>query len=368
MNARGVMVQPGMRPLRYEDDWGCMTEDEGEIGDGPLIVDHEVSEVPFRVAWGDPPLRGSPTRLSFAVSGLSTFSVRNSYGYLARRYMEAIRSLLPQRIQGAYNTLFGECYQQKGDTPPWGEVKKLGASEMYSLGDIPDRVTALVASVDLSDDAMQWSIYGFVPETDMECYLVNRGVFYGDTDQDEVWNMLDAKILYAEHGGLKILAMAIDANHRPERVYAYVSERRDVCYATKGVKTMDTWWRAVKAEVDFRGKAKRFGLRLWHINTDVSKSWVHSIRTGEIIWHLPNDIDDDFCKQITSESRLIDVRGVPYWRRHRENHFLDCAALAWFAGNQIKIPAERPVSVQKKVEPKRPGSRSVISSDDPYLR
>lgn len=374
MNARGVMIQPGMRPLRYDQSWGLMTEDQGGSGPGPLVIDHEQGGAPIRVPWGDPPLRGRPSRLSFWVSGLATFSVRNSYGFIARRHMEAVRSLLPQRIQGSYNTLFGECYQQKGDTPPWGQVKKLGEAEDYSLGQVPPRVTALVAGVDLSDDALQWSIYGFVPDSDFECYLVNRGVFHGDTDQDEVWKLLDNRVLHASHDGLKVLGMGIDANHRPEKVYRYVSDRRDVCYATKGERTMDTWWKTSKAEVDARGKTKRFGLSLWRLNTDVTKSWVHSrvkhsIRSGTVVWHLPRDIDDEFCKQITAESRLIDVRGVPYWRKHRANHFLDCAAIAWFVANQVPIPKTRPLAPkQQKAGQSREEYSSIMLANDPYLQ
>lgn len=350
MNARGVMVAPGQAPMDYEDDWG-LVDDEGPVGPGVLMRRAPGAE-PERVPWGDSIIDETLTKASFWVSGLCTFSSRNSFGYMAERLVSAKKSLLPQRIQGVYNTIFGEVYLQRGDAPAWTEVKSIAAQSDYATGQVPARVTTLTCGVDLGDDAMQWSVVGWVPGTEWESYRIAHGEFFGDTDQDDIWELLKTRVLDWTFGGLQISFMAIDSGHRPERVYSFC-KANDKAIPTKGRDTMDAWWKAVKPEVDKRGKTKRFGLKLWHINTDVVKSWVHaqvkhSARV-EITWHLPRDIDDEYCKQIASESRLIDHRGVPYWRKHRANHFFDCEALNWFAVNQIVILDERPEN--KKAAP-----------------
>jgi phage terminase large subunit GpA-like protein len=381
MNARGVMVMPGQKPLDYDDSWGRMTEDRGGEGDGPLVLDYEqgntTSSTAIRLRWGDTLYRGRPSNVSFWASGLCSFSSRNNYGLIARKVMEATRSLLPQRIQGAYNTLLGECYLAKGDTPPWSEVKRLGELADYSLGQVPRPVTTLVAAVDVSDDELQWSVYGFVPDSDFECFLVHRGIYYGDTDQDDVWELLEKRVLNTHFDALGISVMVIDAGHRPEKVYEFCKRNMDRCIAARGEKTMDSFWKVSKPETDKRGKAKRFGLKLWRLNTDITKSWVHSrVKHSihkEIIWHLPKDIDDEFCKQITAESRLIDPRGQAYWHKHRANHFLDCAAMAWFGANQVEIKPQRPSAKQasKRItSASREGQKdgTVIVADDPYLQ
>jgi phage terminase large subunit GpA-like protein len=379
MNARGVMVQPGQAPLTYDPSWGCMTEDLGPDGPGPLLLDFDQGadreELAIRTPWGDALYRGRQSNVSFWASGLCSFSKRNTYGMIARKVMEAYRSLLPQRMQGAANTLLGELYMAKGDTPQWSVVRGLADGAGYTLGEVPQPVTTLVAAVDVSDDSVQWSVYGFVPDSDPEheCYLIHRGVYYGDTDQDDVWFLVENRLLNIKFGGLPITAMAIDSGHRSERVYAFVRKHKDRCFATKGEDRMDAYWKASKPETNKRGKTKRLGIMLWRINTDITKSWVyarikHSLEK-RVVFHLPEDIDDDYCKQLTAESRMIDQRAVPYWVKHRANHFLDCAAMCYFAINQVQVLPSRPAKP-------RPGQskifaqphNNVIVADDPYLQ
>jgi phage terminase large subunit GpA-like protein len=300
-----------------------------------------------------------------------TFSSRNSFGHIAAKLVTALKYAIPATIQGIYNTLLGECYLARGDTPPWNDVLALADGESYVLGDVPGPVTTLTAGADVSDYEIQWVVRGWVPSEDglMESYLIQRGVIYGDTDQDETWEDFKEAVVEAKFDGLKVDLVAIDSAHREEKVYAFCLVN-DTCIPTKGRDTMDCWWKASKPEVDTRGKTKRFGLKLWHINSDVTKSWVYSrikaSSRGETIWHIPANIDHEYCKQVASESRMVDPRGVVFWKKHRANHFLDCESLSWFGANQIKIKAVRPV-------PKvlRKGSRAVSGDQwqaaDPWL-
>jgi phage terminase large subunit GpA-like protein len=371
-NARGCMVAPGQLPAPYDHTWGRVNDD-AIVGQGFLLHLDGPESVPVRVPWGDFVLDRSASKASFWVSGLCTFSARSSFGYIAEKLVTALKSLLPQRIQGVFNTLFGECYLAKGDTPPWTEVKSLALRSDYVLGQVPAPVTTLTAAVDLSDNELQWAVRGWVPSDDPnhESYLIQRGVFYGPTDQDDVWKLLKARVLEATYEGLKISLMAIDSGHREQMVYEFC-KLNDLAIPTKGRDTMDAWWKAAKPEVDTRGKVRRYGLKLWHINTDVVKSWVHSqvkhSARKELVWHLPSDIDDEYCKEITSESRLIDDRGVPYWRKHRPNHFLDIEGLLWFAANQIQIKAERPAPVGMLIKSRNHDAMVSWQADDPWLQ
>jgi phage terminase large subunit GpA-like protein len=292
---------------------------------------------------------------------------------MAGKLVQALKSELPQRIQGVYNTLFGECYLARGETPPWSEVKSLANGEDYVLGQAPAPVTTLTAGIDLGDTEIQWVVRGWVPSEDqaMESYLVQRGVIYGDTDQDEPWAMLKAHVIEARFDGIPVSLAGIDSGHREQRVYEFCAAN-DICIPTKGRDTMDSWWKVSKPEVDTRGKVKRFGLKLWHLNTDVLKSWVHSRVKHSArklaIWHLPSDIDDEYCKQIASESRLIDLHGNPFWKKHRPNHFLDCEGIAWFAANQIEIDAFRPDAPGKEAKEQDVNYDGAIVPDDPWLQ
>jgi hypothetical protein len=62
------------------------------------------------------------------------------------------------------------------------------------------------------------------------------------------------------------------------------------------------------------------------------KSWVHERlhweknQLGD--WHLPLDVDDEYMKQIISESKVRLPSGKTVWVEHSpQNHFLDAEAL-----------------------------------------
>ncbi|MEI8598907.1 phage terminase large subunit family protein [Vibrio sp. M60_M31a] len=73
---------------------------------------------------------------SIWVSGLCSFSGKKSYGYLARKLLQAQRGGDPHQLLSVYNTGFGEIFAVVGDAPEWEEVYKLRST--YSSGDIPD--------------------------------------------------------------------------------------------------------------------------------------------------------------------------------------------------------------------------------------
>src|SRR5262249_18623445 len=104
-----------------------------------------------------------------------------------------------------------------------------------------------------------------------------------------------------------------------------------------------------RIEVTARGTAAKYGLELIRLDTDHWKSWVHErVRWPDDqpgAWHLPHDVDDDYCKQIVAEARIRLPSGRPQWvRRSRENHFLDCEAMQAAAQhmlNAARIPPSR---------------------------
>jgi phage terminase large subunit GpA-like protein len=78
-------------------------------------------------------------------------------------------------------------------------------------------------------------------------------------------------------------------------------------------------------------------------STDFFKSLLVSrIRTpldqpGSFI--VPDDIDEDYARQLVSEVRVVDsATGKPQWvQRSRQNHYLDCEALAMAIGYSLNV-------------------------------
>lgn len=97
-----------------------------------------------------------------------------------------------------------------------------------------------------------------------------------------------------------------------------------------------------KIEVNRAGKASKYGLELLRLDTDHWKSWVHErIRwpADQLgAWHLPRDVDDDFCMQIVSEARVKLPSGRAQWvQKSRDNHYLDCEAQQAAAGYLLNV-------------------------------
>ena len=367
-NRRGVMVAPGQRVLEYSDEWGAY----GSGGPGPMVQDMETAEEPQRLVWGDylPQVR-SRSYASFWVSGLATFSVKTTYGYIASKLVRALASGDPERIRGTYNTDLGELYRVIGEAPDWAEVQELAYG--YALGQALPRVTTLTAGVDVQANRLVYVIRGWVPERERESYLVGYGELWGDTDKAEVWGRLRDDILDTEHGGLRIARMAIDSGYRRNAVYNFASDNSPRAIACKGQATMDESFKSVPIEINYKGRKRKMGLHLWHVNSDWAKSWVHS-RIGwpsdqPGAWHLPDDISEGYCKQIAAEARRVNRAGKVIWEKLRvDNHFLDAEALAYLAANTIKITkAERKAKAPLATTPPREPEQWIAPSDE-WLR
>jgi hypothetical protein len=54
---------------------------------------------------------------------------------------------------------------------------------------------------------------------------------------------------------------------------------------------------------------------------------------------VPDDIDEDYAKQLVSEVRVVDgATGKPQWvQKSRANHYLDCEALAMAIGYSLNV-------------------------------
>ena len=155
-----------------------------------------------------------------------------------------------------------------------------------------------------------------------------------------MWGDL-AALLAEPVAGMPIRRAFVDSGFRPgrpdtvplNRVYEFCRRFPRVVRPTKGSSTsMRVPLVVSKIDVDRKGKTASHGLELVRLDTDHWKSWVHErLRWPEDqagAWHLPADVDDDYCKQIVSESRRKLPSGRVKWEeKSRHNHYLDCEAM-----------------------------------------
>ena len=330
MNARGVFVAPG----EAIDRDGTK---QGELRD--------------------------TTTLSLWVSGLCSPMV--TFGERAASYVAAKLTGEQDKIQATVNVGFGECYMPGGgDVPEWQEVKAL--AQPYKSGTLPVGVRVLTMTADVQKNKIYYTIRGWGQRA--TSWLIEAGELNGPTTHDEVWKQL-ATVLTTPIDGMVIRRAGIDSGYRPgkpinvpiNKVYQFCRRFARRAYPTKGRATQDKPVVLSRQEIKPRGDVHRYGLDLVWLDTDYCKSWVHerlrwpSEHLGA--WHLPQDISDDYCKQIVSEARVRKPNGQPEWvQRSRDNHYFDCEAMQAGLAHWMRMDLIREAEPDGTEQPPPPAS------------
>jgi phage terminase large subunit GpA-like protein len=359
MNAKGVYVAPGQ----------LVTPDGQVIGDPPPSL-----------------------TLSFWVSGLASPFV--TFGERAAAWLEAVASGDQEQVQGVINTGFGELYAPGGgDAPEWTEVAGKRNGSGYERGEVPKGVIHLTLTADVQKNAIYWVIRGWGARS--TSWLIDHGVLYGPTTDEEIWADL-ADLVSTPVAGIPIRLAFVDSGFRPgkvdtlplNRVYEFCRGFSRIVRPTKGSSVpLRTPLVVSKLEVTRDGRANKYGLELVRLDTDHWKSWVHervrwpSDQLGA--WHLPIDVDNDYCMQIVSEARVKRPSGKVQWvQRSKDNHYLDCEAMQGAAGYLLNAQRlsetarrrEAPVREEARAASPAPNKasgdalgRPMAAASDPYI-
>lgn len=309
-----------------------------------LIEDHQKSELNRRGCFVAPGqsidiqgnIRGeadtqTTDTASFWVSGICSFSPKKTLGFLAKKFLAAVKSQEPERIQSVINTDFGECFKVGGDAPAFTIV--LDRKRGYQQGQVPQGVNLLTAGVDVQKNRLVYVIRGW--GKNYESWLIEYAELWGETDQPQVWQQL-SELSTKQWQGLSLSRIAIDSGYQTQAVYEFCRLHKHLALPTKGHDTLDKPFKKSDIDVNVRGKILKQGLQLWHFNTDHMKSWVHS----RIEWPsdqkggfwLPQDISEDYCKQLVAEQRSVKPSGKVAWIKVKQhNHYLDAESLAYLA-------------------------------------
>ena len=289
---------------------------------------------------------------SFWVSGLA--SPWQSFGDIARRLVAAYQTNDQDRIQAEINTYGGEIFKIQGDAPPWKEVLQL--VKPYPARSLPAGCQLITAGVDVQKNGLFYVIrgWGYMSES----WLIDHGFIAGETEYDDVWIMLGS-ILGQKFDDKTINRTFVDSGFAADRVYEFVRRMGHQTFASKGQATMDRPLRTSQIDVSQRGKLIKTGIKLWHINTDYFKSQVYS----RIRWpvdqpggfHLHESVDEDYCRQVVAESRVIKASGRIVWvKNYKDNHYLDCEQLSFAAANSLQVHTLKPKKSASQPSAKMP--------------
>jgi phage terminase large subunit GpA-like protein len=329
-------------------DWARMTWEKDEDG-GHLpetvgltceacnvkIEEHHKTEMLAAGHWQATVEAIDPRVRSYQISAL--YSPLGWYSWV-----DAVRDFLKAKRQGTeslkawVNTVLGETWEEEAEEV---DPHILMQRRRKYPAPVPAAAILLTAGVDIQGDRIELEIIGWAP--DLESWGIRYRVLWGDVEQPEVWEELDAALAetYLHESGAKlgIYAAAIDAGFKTSQVYEFCRTRQGRrIFAVMG---KDGPGRPmVSAPQQRRTGQKRRPVRLFTLGVDPIKAQVYSrfrltdIGPGFCHFPLGQGYDEETFQQFTSERVITRYRrGVAYqaWVKKRaRNEALDCRAYA----------------------------------------
>jgi phage terminase large subunit GpA-like protein len=217
----------------------------------------------------------------------------------------------------------------------------------YESGTCPDGVVLLTCGVDVQDNRLAVSVWGWGEgETG---WLIWHQELMGDPTQVEVWGQLDQVLVteWATVAGkaLKVSQVAVDSGgHCTHEVYRYVRDRvRQNVVAIKGSsrRNSSAVGKGNKVDVSWQGRVLKRGVTLYQLGTDTIKTTLfgrlrHNEAGGIGTLHFGMAADEEYFRQLTSERQALRYhRGFPIreWVKKAgdRNEALDCVVYAYAA-------------------------------------
>jgi phage terminase large subunit GpA-like protein len=248
-------------------------------------------------------------------------------------------------LKGWVNTVLGETWEEEYSA-------KIGAdglqarAEFYDPKVLPARVLTVTAGVDVQDNRLAVSLYGW--GRDEECWTVAHQEIYGDPARPEVWKQLDdlltTPLAHELAEPLTIAAACVDSGgHHTHDVYAYARERRGKhVMAIKGQsqRGKPAISKPSRVDINWRGKVLKASAEVWPVGVDTIKSVIYSRlkhnEPGPGYVHFHAELPAEFYEQLTAEKLVTKyVKGFPVreWTKKSgaRNEALDCAVYAYAA-------------------------------------
>jgi phage terminase large subunit GpA-like protein len=242
---------------------------------------------------------------------------RHKKGFKSRLHQMAAENIKAKKagketLRTWINTFLAETWEDEGEGVAWEPL----IQRREDWGEFPKEAYLLTAGVDIQGDRIEVEIVAWGEGE--ESWSIDYHVIMGDFNQPETQESLDEVLketyLHPSGNEVKVSCTFIDSGHKTKAVYQYTKPRqiRHV-YACKGVggPGVPLINRPTK-----KGVEKAF---LFSVGTDTAKELIYSRLSlgekGSGFMHFPNDRQEDWFRQLTSETKVIRYRnGVPFAR------------------------------------------------------
>lgn len=242
---------------------------------------------------------------------------RHKKGYKNRLHQMAAENIKAKKggketLRTWINTFLAETWEDEGESVQWEPLMQ----RREDWGEFPKEAYIITAGVDIQGDRVEVEIVGWGEgeESWSIDYIIVMGDFNKPETQSALDEVLQTKYLHPCGAEIGISCTFVDSGHKTKAVYQFTKPReaRRV-YACKGVGGPG---------VPLINRPTRRGVvraALFAVGTDTAKELIYSrISLGEKgsgFMHFPHDRQEDWFRQLTSETKVIRYRnGVPFAR------------------------------------------------------
>lgn len=294
-----------------------------------------------------------PMPKSVGIRMWTGYSPQVTWAELVEEYLaahKAFESGRPEKMISFTNETLGETWEVKHDTNDPEELK--ARAEGYTTGTVPEKVSYLLAGVDVQGDRWEVVTWGF--GRGLEAFVVDYMVIRGNPALMDDWkalgDYLDAKFPRVGGGEIGITASAVDTGgHFTHQSYVFCRSRMaKKTFAIKGdshnSKKMVARQPAA-VDVNYNGKVIRSGVKLHFVGTDTAKDLLASMLTitkdgpGKV--HFPQGLADAFYIGLCAEARELvqTAKGEDYrWIKIEDrNEPLDCTVYAFYLAEFLNL-------------------------------
>lgn len=289
-----AVAEQGRCVFRTED--GITLEQDGVFRDAQGNVVRPPSKIAFVGVWS-------------ALSPNVTWS--NIVAEFQSAYREAQEGK-KERLQTFWNTTLGEYWAEEFEKSDDNELR--ARAEPYPLERAPMGALLLLAGIDTQPNRLECVVWGYGRGCEM--WVVAYRVFFGNPDEDEVWQdleefLFETEFQHASGQSVKIAGAAIDTRgHNTHAVYNFCAKhtKRKV-FAIGGRSGREKHIKdgATKVDIDWRGRVRKQSLLLWWVGTNHAKDLIYGRlqleRPGPGYIHFSQELAEEFYKQFTGEAR-----------------------------------------------------------------
>ena len=241
----------------------------------------------------------------------SAYGVLQSWETIAREWIKAKGDPAAERV--FLNDAVGLAYQEKGEAPPWEDLKKRADQpDSMDRGQVPLWGLVLTMGLDCQKDRVEWQVVAW--GRDYRRHVVDVGVVVGHISEEQTRKQLDAvlagkwKHASGRNHGLDLAA--VDGNAWTEDVWGWAKRHpvsKLIMVRGVGAETAPLLAR-VKRERDRKGKTLAYSRRFYNFATSVLKmSLYRNVAKTDVLDRgfvgFPRGLDDEYFRQLTAEHR-----------------------------------------------------------------